>query len=114
MIGSIAIALVLSFIQPQEAQEPWDYLGECRITTYCQYCNEPAGYGSSSGKELAYGDAACGWLPEGSQISIEGEVFTIVDKCGTDAIDLFIPSDCGYCDCDLNIKTHVSVRYPND
>ena len=92
------------------AQDQWQYIGEHRVTCYCQYCIEPAGFGSASGKELAYGDAACAWLPIGTEIAIEGEIFTVVDRCGTDAIDLFIPSTSGRCECNYNEYKHISEK----
>lgn len=86
----------------------WDYVGTCRVTEYCDQCNCPAGYGSASGKVLEYGDCACSWLALGSQLLIDGEVFTVVDVCGTDAIDIFIPSD-GTCRCDRNEYVDVYI-----
>lgn len=87
----------------------WEYIGECRITTYCPACNEPYGYQSSSGKHLAYGDCACSWLPLGTKVNIEGDVFTVVDTCGTDAIDIFIDID-GGCECNLNEYKRVAIQ----
>lgn len=89
--------------------EPLTDLGEVRITEYCPACNEPYGYGSASGKTLAPGDAACGWLPLGAEIWIDGEPFTIVDTCGTDAIDIFKDTPDG-CLCTLNEYRHVVMR----
>lgn len=109
MIASIALSLLIAFAPvPQEAE--WIDLGPHRITTYCPACNEPQGHGSASGKYLETGDAACGWLPIGSVICIEGEEFTIVDVCGTDAIDIFVDDDSGICHCDLNEYRNVTLR----
>ena len=75
-------------------------LGHQRITTYCPECNDGQGYESSSGKKLEYGDCACSWLPIGTKINIEGAPFTVVDICGTDAIDIFVDTE--DCECNLN------------
>lgn len=97
----LAAALAVN-IAAADVQTPpiWESLGECRITTYCPSCNEPAGYESYSGKTLAAGDCACSWLQIGTRISIDGDEFTVVDTCGTDAIDIFVDSD--ECRCNLN------------
>ena len=89
-------------------EEEWKPLGKCRITSYCPICNEPKGYTSSSGKKLKYGYAACNWLPNGTKISIEGEIFTIMDTCGTDAIDIFL--DTKECTCNLNEYRYVTKQ----
>lgn len=81
---------------------------EARITEYCPRCNDPDGYQSSSGKRLEEGDAACRWLPVGTKIKVFGQVYTIVDTCGTDAIDLF--RDTSECNCDLNTWTNVKIK----
>jgi hypothetical protein len=92
-----------------KTQEPrWESIGACRVTEYCPVCNDPAGYESSSGKELATGDAACSWLPIGTEIRIGDREYTIVDTCGTDAIDLFIDSD--ECWCDRNEYVDVKIK----
>ena len=96
--------------QKEKPKEVWKDVGECRITSYCPYCNDGSGYESSSGVELKYGHAACNWLPIGTKISIEGEIFTIVDTCGTDAIDIFIDHDDGWCGCRLNEYRKVAVN----
>lgn len=86
----------------------WEPVGECRVTEYCQFCNSPQGHGSASGAYLEYGHVACGWLPIGATIRIDGEIFTVVDVCGTDAIDIFVPSE-DYCQCDMNEYKYVEV-----
>ena len=88
--------------------EHWESLGECRITTYCPFCNSPQGHGSASGVYLEYGHVACGWLPIGTVIRIDGEEFTVVDVCGTDAIDIFMPYE-DYCRCDMNTYKNVEI-----
>lgn len=116
MVKAIAAMLVAASIaaphvhkdKPKQAE--WKYLGECRTTSYCPYCNDGSGHESSSGKELEYGDAACNWLPIGTKVSIEGEIFTIVDTCGTDAIDIFIDHDAGFCGCNLNEYRKVAIK----
>lgn len=76
-------------------------LGEYRITTYDVCCNEPHGRQSASGKTLEYGDVAMNDVPFGTKISIDGEIFTVVDRCGVDnTVDIFIENDTGVCQCD--------------
>lgn len=91
-----------------KAKEEWKSIGDCRITEYCPCCNDPAGYESSSGKTLENGDAACSWLPIGTRIRVYGREYTIVDICGTDAIDLFIDSD--ECWCNRNEYQTVKIK----
>ena len=72
----------------------------CRITTYCPTCNDGAGYECTAGKKLEYGDCAANWLPNGTKVSIEGEIFTVNDTCGVDnTIDIFVDTE--ECRCDL-------------
>ena len=108
LAASIAAAPAVN--KDKKPKEVWKDLGECRITSYCPYCNDGSGHESSSGKELRYGYAACSWLPIGTKISIEGEIFTIVAVCGTDAIDVFIDHDEGYCGCTLNEYRNVAIK----
>ena len=109
-ITALALATAISAApMPQKEKTPeWKDLGECRITTYCCACNDGSGHESSSGKYLEYGDCACSWLPIGTEISIEGEIFTVVDICGTDAIDIFI--DTNECHCNLNEYKNVRIK----
>lgn len=87
---------------------PWKNIGMCRITTYCPWCNDPPGtYNSSSGAQLYEGCAACNWLAIGTKIRINGNEYTIVDTCGTDAIDIFV--DTSYCQCHTNYYTNVEI-----
>ena len=81
---------------------------KARVTEYCPCCNCPAGHGSSSGTYLTDGCAACAWLPVGTKIKVFGQIYTIVDTCGTDAIDLF--RDTSTCQCDLNTWAKVQIR----
>ena len=90
----------------------WECLGKIRVTEYCPCCNDPSGYSSSSGKRLKYGYVACFWLPNGTKISIEGEIFYVEDYCGTDAIDIFVDTPDG-CHCNLNKDLIVSVWKEN-
>lgn len=87
----------------------WKYLGECRVTTYCPYCNDGDGHDSSSGKYLEDGDCACSWLPIGTKIKIAGRIYRVVDICGTNAIDLYIDHNEGYCICNLNEYRKVMI-----
>ena len=90
-------------------------MGEHRRTkdnSILPFCNDGAGHESSSGKYLEYGDCACSWLPVGTKVNVEGEEFTVVDTCGTDAIDIFIDDDSGFCQCDRNEYKNVSIKKP--
>lgn len=96
--------------KPKQIIKPknkWKCIGKQRITCYCPSCNDPNGYQSSSGKRLRNGYAACNWLPIGTKINIEGEYFKIMDKCGTDAIDVF--TDTPECQCNLNEYREVCI-----
>lgn len=115
MIKTIAAMLIVASlvappVQKEKPKNEWKYLGKCRITSYCPICNDGSGHESSSGTELQYGHAACNWLPIGTKISIEGEIFEIVDICGTNAIDIFVDHDDGYCGCNINEYKKVSIK----
>lgn len=111
----LAVMISLSPLTTAQAdrihqEDEWKSLGKCRITCYCHVCNDGHGYESTSGKHLKYGHAACRWLPNGTIISVEGEIFEIVDTCGTDAIDLFVDTENDYCSCNLNEWRLVSIK----
>ena len=99
MIKEVVLIMLIALSNPVSTVEYTD-LGDCRITEYCPTCNDGSGYESSSGIELKSGHCACSWLPEGTEISVEGEPLTVVDKCGTEAIDVFVDTD--ECECNLN------------
>ena len=106
----IAASVAAPVHKEKKPEKVWKSLGECRITSYCPSCNDGSGHESSSGTYLEYGHAACSWLPIGTKISIDGDIFTIVDICGTDAIDIFIDHDDGYCQCNLNEYKEVRIK----
>lgn len=94
-------------LKKQKASE-W-YVTTARITEYCPECNDPCGsHQSSSGKYLTDGDCACSWLAIGTEVKINGSIYTVVDRCGTDAIDIF--RDTATCQCDLNETTTVYIK----
>lgn len=94
---------------PQNSQ--WADGGTYRITCYDVCCNDPQGRQSACGKTLEYGDVAMNGVPFGTEISIEGEIFTVVDRCARDdTIDIFIENDSGYCQCDLLDYKKVMVK----
>ena len=106
----LGLMLALAPVQDIDSGE-WHDAGTYRITTYCQYCNEPAGKGSASGKELAYGDVAMNGVPLGTEISIEGETFTVVDRCGIEnTVDIFVENDSGQCQCNLLEHKEVCIH----
>lgn len=107
----LAVMLMISTMNTQaEANiNEWELIGDCRITCYCQECNDGSGHESSSGKYLEYGDCACNFLPIGTVISIEGEEFTVVDTCGIDnTIDIFIDTE--ECNCNLLEYRKVAIK----
>lgn len=90
-------------------EKKWESIGYCRITTYCPSCNSPSGsYQSSSGQTLYEGCVACSWLSIGTVIRINGAQYVVVDKCGTDAIDIFV--DTPYCMCNANYYAEVEIK----
>ena len=95
----VVLAAGVSMSAAQVDKMPID-LGEYRITTYCFWCNEPIGKQSASGKTLEYGDVAMNGVPLGSKISIDGEIFTVTDRCGIDGtVDIFIETNSDHCTC---------------
>ena len=104
----LCFVVFVGFCNPQEHE--WKNIGKIRITTYCAHCNDPHGYESSSGKTLKYGYAACRWLPNGTLVNIEGDIFEIVDTCGTEAIDIFIDTET--CQCNINEYKQVAICEP--
>lgn len=99
------VKLKAVFIKPEWRK------AEARITDYCPECNSPSGHQSSSGKYLEDGDCACSWLPIGTEVRINGNVYTVADRCGTDAIDIF--RDTETCQCDDNYYTTVYIKEVN-
>ena len=98
-ITAVIMAAGVAMSGAAQAQAPTD-LGEYRITTYCQYCNEEVGYQSASGERLDYGHVAMNDVPLGSKVSIDGEDFIVTDRVGVDnTVDIFIPSESGECHC---------------
>lgn len=112
--GLVAMMLATTLAStpiPHKKVDNWKSIGEYRITTYDIYCNEPQGRQSSSGKVLEYGDVAMNGVPIGTKISIEGEIFTVVDRCGIDnTVDIFIENDSGYCQCNTLDYKEVKVK----
>lgn len=91
--------------------EQWESIGEHRISVFCPVCNDGSGHESSSGKYLESGDCACSWLPIGTEVSIEGDKYTVVDICGMDdTIDIFVDDDSGECHCNYLDYKEVRVK----
>ncbi len=98
-IVGVVLATGVSLSAAQVDMMPID-LGEYRITTFDFWCNEPVGRQSASGKPLEYGDVAMNGVPLGSKISIDGEIFTVTDRCGIDGtVDIFIETNSDHCTC---------------
>ncbi len=113
LAGLLVASTLTAAPAPKEKPKPWKSLGEWRITTYDIYCNEPQGRQSASGKRLKYGHVAMNGVPMGSKISIDGEVFTVADRCGIDGtVDIFIENNSGYCQC--NTLEYKEVKIKND
>ena len=110
----ITAALIAATLTTAPAPEPavpaWEDIGEWRVTTFCPACNDPGGRVSASGIPLEYGDVAMNGVPMGAKITIEGEEFTVRDRCGIDGtVDIFVPAnDDGSCGC--NFLDHKNVR----
>lgn len=112
MVGALAIAAIMAANVyaapvPEDYAEP--YTVTARVTEYCPACNSPAGHGSATGAYLTTGHCAVGWLPMGSIVEIDGEMFEVVDVCGTDAVDVFRDDDSGICHCDRNEYEEITV-----
>ena len=116
MITAVTSALLAIGVSMNAAAVDMDMpesLGVYRITTYDVCCNEPHGRQSASGKRLEYGDVAMNGVPFGTKISIDGEIFTVVDRCGiNNTVDIFIENDSGVCQC--NTLDHKEVFRIND
>ena len=98
----VAGAIAVTPVPKKDKQPEYVNAGEYRVTQYCEFCNEPHGYDSKSGKSLEYGDVAMNDVPLGSKISIDGEIFTVVDRCGVgNTVDIFVPSNSDHCTCNL-------------
>lgn len=96
--------------QVLEEKSHWESLGYVRCTEYCASCNSPSGHTSSSGTYLSEGCVACSWLSIGTKIRIDGHEYTVVDICGTDAIDIFV--DSYGCYCNMNTYKEVEIYVP--
>lgn len=112
MVAEIAIAVIMATsagpaVMPEQANIVTETV---RVTEYCPSCNSPAGHGSATGKYLTEGDCACGWLPMGTVVEIDGVQYTVVDVCGTDAIDIFRDTDT--CLCDMNEYKEAVIERP--
>ena len=109
--GALIAASMAATPAPKEKPKPWKSLGEWRITTYDIYCNEPQGRQSASGKPLKYGHVAMNGVPLGSKISIEGEIFTVTDRCGIGGtVDIFIENNAGHCTCNTLDYKEVKLK----
>ena len=50
-------------------------------------------------------------VPFGTKISIDGEIFTVVDRCARDdTVDIFVENDSGYCNCNLLEYKDVRIK----
>ena len=100
--GIVALAMVATIATtPTEIPvDKCENIGEYRITTYCQHCNEPSGRQTASGNTLEYGQVAMNDVPFGTQIAIDGEVFEVTDRVGVEnTVDIYMPTEKEYCTC---------------
>ena len=111
-LAAVALAAAIASAPvPQQPAEKWEDAGEYRITVYCRHCNEPQGHETASGKYLEYGQIAMNNVPFGTKVSIEGEVFTVTDRCKfDDTIDIYMPADKSYCTCDFLDYKEVRIK----
>lgn len=107
----IAASLTAAPAPKEKPKEEWKDIGKWRVTTFDVYCNDPPGSQSARGKPLEYGDVAMNGVPLGSKISIEGEIFTVTDRCGIDGtVDIFIENDAGHCTCNTLEYKEVFIK----
>ena len=113
LTASIAMAATISTAPVTESNlDGWESAGTYRITEFDVCCNDPAGRQSASGKTLEYGDCAMNNVPFGTKVNIEGEEFTVVDRCAfDDTIDIFVENDTGVCHCNRLDYRNVSIKY---
>lgn len=79
----------------EQSNDGWTYYGTCYITHYCPCSTCNGGYsGTASGAPLTpYRTAACSFLPFGTEVMINGEVWVIEDTgVSGDWIDLCMSS----------------------
>ena len=102
-IAGVLIAAAMTTAAPANKDSPkeeWVDAGTYRISVFCQYCNEQEGFQTASGRTLEYGQVAMNDVSFGTEISIDGEIFEVTDRVGVpDTVDIFIPNDSGYCQC---------------
>lgn len=113
-IAGMLIAAAMTTAAPANKDSPkeeWVDAGTYRISVFCQYCNEQEGYQSASGRTLEYGQVAMNDVPFGTEISIDGEIFEVTDRVGVpDTVDIFIPNDSGYCQCNTLEYKNVYIK----
>lgn len=86
----------------------WASIGRKRITYYCPSCNSPRGtHRSAMGVRLREGHVAFNGARLGSKIKIGKRIYTVVDRCGTNAVDIF--KDTMDCHCHSSSYENVQV-----
>ena len=89
-------------------QRRWTSIGRKRITYYCPSCNSPRGtHRSAMGVRLREGYVAFNGARLGSKIKIGKRIYTVVDRCGTNAVDIF--KDTVDCHCHSSSYQNVQV-----
>lgn len=78
----------------QTAATPTSYYGNCRITFYCpcaQCCGSWGNATASGARPTAGRTVACGDLPFGTRLLIEGHEYVVEDRgVGAQQIDIFV------------------------
>ena len=112
----IGAAMLLNVAATQlDEQAQYEDIGCYRITTYDVCCNEPQGRQSASGKRREYGDVAMNGVPFGTTICIDGEEFTVADRCGVDnTVDIFIENDSDHCQCNTLEYKEVFIKHEKE
>lgn len=86
----------------------WTSIGRKRITYYCPSCNSPRGtHRSAMGVRLREGHVAFNGARLGAKIKIGKKIYTVVDRCGTNAVDIF--KDTMDCHCHSSSYENVQV-----
>lgn len=98
MIGTSVIGIVAMLHTATAAIDrmpAYEDIGQFRITTYCEECNDPAGRQTSTGQDPYPGSCAGpSWLV-GQTVLIDGQEYRCNDICGAgNTIDLWREGDC--------------------
>lgn len=103
VVAGLLLTTSLLNTQPKSdspAKPTYDCIGTYRTTTFCRYCNSPAGTQSASGVPLEDGHVAMNGVALGTEIYIDGRKYEVTDRCGIDGtVDIYCDQYNGYCTC---------------